>query len=80
MFKDSTIFIKFLSKNPSNVHESVAILKRKMDDFLIKFEVRAVEKYVHLVDLVKRFPTSICLQKSVSIQPITSLSKFEENE
>ena len=29
------------------------------------------------VDLVKSFPTSIYLQKSASIQPRTSLSKFE---
>ena len=31
---------------------------------------------VNLVDLVKSFPTSIYLQKSASIQPRTSLSKF----
>ena len=31
---------------------------------------------VHLVDLVKSFPTSIYLQKSASKQPRTSLSKF----
>ena len=35
-----------------------------------------MKKYVHLVDLVKSFPTSIYLQKSASIQPTTSLSKF----
>jgi len=35
-----------------------------------------VQKYVNLVDLVKSFPTSIYLQKSASIQPRTSLSKF----
>ena len=34
------------------------------------------KKYVNLVDLVKSFPTSIYLQKSESIQPRTSLSKF----
>ena len=34
------------------------------------------KKYVNLVDLVKSFPTSIYLQKSASIQPRTSLSKF----
>ena len=33
--------------------------------------------FVNLVDLVKSFPTSIYLQKSASIQPRTSLSKFE---
>ena len=32
---------------------------------------------VNLVDLVKSFPTSIYLQKSASIQPRTSPSKFE---
>ena len=35
-----------------------------------------MKKYVNLVDLVKSFPTSIYLQKSASIQPRTSLSKF----
>ena len=35
-----------------------------------------MQKYVSLVDLVKSFPTSIYFQKSASIQPRTSLSKF----
>ena len=35
-----------------------------------------MQKYVNLVDLVKSFVTSIYLQKSASIQPRTSLSKF----
>ena len=35
-----------------------------------------MQKYINLVDLVKSFPTSIYLQKSASIQPRTSLSKF----
>ena len=35
-----------------------------------------MQKYVNLVDLVKSFPTNIYLQKSASIQPRTSLSKF----
>ena len=35
-----------------------------------------MQKNVNLVDLVKSFPTSIYLQKSASIQPRTSLSKF----
>ena len=35
-----------------------------------------MQKYVNLVDLVKSFPTSIFLQKSASLQPRTSLSKF----
>ena len=48
--------------------------------FCWNFEIWAVQRYVHLVDLVKRFPTNIYLQKSASIQQRTSLSKFEENE
>ena len=44
--------------------------------FCWNFEIWAVQKYVNLVDLVKSFPTSIYLQKSASIQPRTSLSKF----
>ena len=39
-----------------------------------------MQKYVHLVDLVESFPTSIWSQNSASIQPRTSLSKFGENE
>ena len=35
-----------------------------------------MQKYVNLVDLVKRFPKSIYLKKAASIQPRTSLSKF----
>ena len=40
------------------------------------FEVEAVQKSVNLIDLAKSFHTSTCLQKSASIQPRTSLSKF----
>ena len=36
-----------------------------------------VQTCANLVDLVKSFPASIYLQKSASIQPRTSLSKFE---
>ena len=35
-----------------------------------------MQKHVNLIDLVKSFPTSIYLQKSASIQPRTSRSKF----
>ena len=38
-----------------------------------------MQKHVNLVDLVKSFPTSIYLQKSASIQPRMSLSKFESD-
>merc|ERR1711904_329579 len=40
------------------------------------FEIRARCKGVHCVDLGESFPTSIYLQKSASIQPRTSRSKF----
>ena len=38
--------------------------------------IRKVQKRVNLVDLVKSFPRSIYFQKSASIRPRTSLSKF----
>ena len=41
-----------------------------------KIEIRERCKGVHCVDLGERFPTSIYLQKSASIQPRTSPSKF----
>ena len=56
------------------------IFARIMTTFSWNFKIWAVQKYVHLVDLVESFPTSIWSQKSASIQPRTSLSKFEENE
>ena len=44
-----------------------------------KIEIRERCKGVHCVDLGESFPTSIYLQKSASIQPRTSPSKFGEN-
>ena len=41
-----------------------------------KIEIRGRCKGVHCVDLGESFPTSIYLQKSASIQPRTSPSKF----
>ena len=41
-----------------------------------KIEIRERCKGVHCVDLGESFPTGIYLQKSASIQPRTSLSKF----
>ena len=41
-----------------------------------KNEIRERCKGVHCVDLGESFPTSIYLQKSASIQPRTSPSKF----
>ena len=41
--------------------------------------IQKVQKFANLVDLVKGFPTSIYLQRFVSLQPRTSLSKFAKN-
>ena len=41
-----------------------------------KIEIRERCKGVHCVDLGESFPTNIYLQKSASIQPRTSLSRF----
>ena len=41
-----------------------------------KIEIRERCKRMHCVDLGESFPTSIYLQKSASIQPRTSPSKF----
>ena len=55
---------------------SFFIREQMLTIFGWNFEIWAVQRYVNLVDLVKSFPTSIFLQKSASIQPRTSLSKF----
>ena len=47
--------------------------------FYEKIEIEERCKGVHCVDLGESFPTSIYLQKSASIQPRTSPSKFGEN-
>ena len=59
----------------SETHFSFA--KKMLTIFGWNFEIWAVQKYVNLVDLGESFPTSIYLQKSASIQPRTSPSKFE---
>ena len=48
--------------------------------FCWKIGFWAVQRNVNLVDLEKCWKMSIWLQKSASIQPRTSLSKFGENE
>ena len=53
-----------------------SILPKLWRLFCWNFEIWAVQKYVHLVDLVKSFPTNIYLQNLASIQPRTSLSKL----
>ena len=59
------------------IGNSLFIRGKMLTIFGWNFEIWAVQKYVNLVDLVKSFPASIYLQKSASIQPRTSLSKFE---
>ena len=58
------------------LNNSLFIFEKSLTIFDWNFEVWAVQKYANLVDRVKSFPTSIYLQKSASIQPRTSLSKF----
>ena len=58
------------------IRNSIFNREKLLAIFCWNFEIRAVQKHVNLVDLVKSFPTNIYLQKSASIQPRTSLSKF----
>merc|ERR1719247_1923586 len=53
-----------------------SIAKNKLAIFDEKIEIRERCKGVHCVDLGESFPTTIYLQKSASIQPRTSPSKF----
>ena len=50
--------------------------RKNVDDFWLKFWDLSGAEDVNIIDLVKSFPTSIYLQKSASIQPRTSPSKF----
>ena len=50
--------------------------RKHVDDFWLKFWDLSGAEDVNIIDLVKSFPTSIYLQKSASIQPRTSPSKF----
>ncbi len=50
---------------------------KKFDEFFWNIEVWAVQKHVHLVDLVKSFPTNILLQNLTLIQKRTSPLKFD---
>ena len=83
-------FLEFVAKSGQNFIKRCKIRHKKwkkwkfirekmLTSFGWNFEIWAVQKYVNLVDLVKSFPTSIYLQKSASIQPRTSLSKFAKN-
>ena len=48
-----------------------------MTPFFRSVDVWAVKKYVHLVDLVKSFPTNVYLQNLASMQPRTSSFNFD---
>ena len=69
-----------LAKIQQNFNKICNILKKiskKCQQFLTKkIEIRERCKGVHCVDLGESFPTNIYLQKSASIQPRTSPSKF----
>ena len=66
-------------KNSANVLQILRFFQQSAKNsafFNEKFEIRERCKGVHCVDLGESFPTSIYLQKSASIQPRTSPSKF----
>ena len=52
-------------------------MRKSLTIFFWTIEVWAVQKHVHLVDLVKSFPTSINLLTSASMQPRTSPQSLE---
>ena len=58
------------------IGNSIIQSRKNVDDFDEKIEIRERCKGVHCVDLGESFPTNIYLQKSASIQPRTSPSKF----
>ena len=64
------------SKSWQILQHFVKISKKNSANFNEKIEIRERCKGVHCVDLGESFPTSIYLQKSASIQPRTSRSKF----
>ena len=85
MLKLREIFIKILNFRP-NLQKIWNILKNKIANtrkcstkFNWTFEFGAVQKSVNLVELEQFCKMSIWLQKSASIQPRTSLSKFAQN-
>ena len=62
-----------------NIGNSIFIREKMLAIFGWNFEFEERCKGVHCVDLGESFPTSIYLQKSASIQPRTSPSKFGGN-
>ena len=76
--KNGEIWRKF-SKVWPNLGKFAKFWKKTANNSAIfneNFEIRERCKGVHCVDLGESFPTSIYLQKSASIQPRTSPSKF----
>ena len=64
---------------PQATQNIYSIAKKVLAIFDETIEIRERCNGVHCVDLGESFPTSIYLQKSASIQPRTSPSKFGEN-
>ena len=60
------------------IGNSIFNREKMLTIFGLHFEIEERCKGVHCVDLGESFPTSIYLQKSASIQPRTSPSKFGE--
>ena len=72
-------FSKTIEINKLNFETKIANMRTGLMNFNSVFEFLAVQACVNLVDLVKSFLTSICLQKSASIQPRTRPLKFAKN-
>ena len=66
-------------KQPNIIEIQLFNREKMMTIFGWNFEIEERCKGVHCVDLGESFPTSIYLQKSASIQPRTSPSKFGGN-
>ena len=82
--KSGQNFIKNSQKNAKfdadneKIGNSIFNREKMMTIFGWNFEIEERCKGVHCVDLGESFPTSMYLQKSASIQPRTSPSKFGE--
>ena len=63
-------------QNVSIVLGNVCKCCKHFDRICFKFGIGEVQKNVNPIDLFKRFPTSIRLRKSASIQPRASPTKF----
>ena len=66
-----TTYLSKIFQNPQDHFDEILNLSSESE-----FEFGAVQRFANLVDLVKRFPTNIYLQKSASIQLKTSPDKF----